>query len=81
VQINAIRQWFSGSGKMTHETDKSSSIAYELFKTGDTQEWNNNNNLFSGLGSGSVEAIPVIAKVSGSTNVRQVNISIRLLLQ
>jgi spore coat protein U-like protein len=49
---------------MTHETDKSSSIAYELFKTGDTQEWNNNNNLFSGLGSGSVEAIPVIAKVS-----------------
>lgn len=61
----------AGSGKMTHETDKSSSIAYELFKkTGDTQEWNNSNNLFSGLGSGNVQAIPVVAKVSGTTNVR-----------
>lgn len=61
----------SGSGKMTHETDSSSSIAYQLFQnTSDKDQWNNNNKQYSGIGSGSVQAIPVVAKVSGSTNVR-----------
>lgn len=61
----------AGSGKMTHETDTSSSIAYQLFQnTSDKSQWDNNSNLYSGVGSGSVQAIPVVAKVSGSTNVR-----------
>lgn len=61
----------AGSGKMTHETDTSSSIAYQLFQNAsDKSQWDNNSNLYSGVGSGSVQAIPVVAKVSGSTNVR-----------
>jgi spore coat protein U-like protein len=57
-------------------------LLIELFKNaGDTQEWNNNNNLFSGLGSGSVEAIPVIANIKVRPTFEQVNISTRLLLQ
>lgn len=60
----------SGSGKMTHTTDAKSSVAYQLFKaSSDTAEWNNDNNQYSATGSGSVQAIPVVAKVSGSTNV------------
>ena len=64
----------SGSGKMTHTTDAKSSVAYQLFKaSSDTAEWNNDNNQYSATGSGSVQAIPVVAKVSGSTNVRAGN--------
>jgi len=60
----------AGSGKMTHETDTSSSIAYQLFQNAsDKSQWDNNSNLYSGVGSGSVQAIPVVAKVSGSTRI------------
>ena len=59
---------------MTHTTDAKSSVAYQLFKaSSDTAEWNNDNNQYSATGSGSVQAIPVVAKVSGSTNVRAGN--------
>lgn len=61
----------SGSGKMTHDTDSTSNIAYGLFQTAsDKNQWNNNTNQYSGVGTGSVSAIPVVAKVSGTTNVR-----------
>ena len=64
----------SSSGKMTHTTDPTSSIAYQLFKaSSDTAEWNNDNNRYSATGSGSVQTIPVVAKLSGSTNVRAGN--------
>ncbi|OTG80323.1 spore coat U domain-containing protein [Acinetobacter sp. ANC 4648] len=64
----------SGSGKMTHATDSTSSVAYQLFKAStDTAQWNNDNNKYSATGSGSVQAIPVVAKISGSTNVRAGN--------
>ncbi len=62
----------SGSGKMTNEIDKLSSIAYELFQNVNTP-WDNDKNKYSNKGSGNVEAIPVIAKVVGSTNVRAGN--------
>ena len=62
----------SGSGKMTNEIDKLSSIAYELFQNVNTP-WDNDQNKYSNNGSGNVEAIPVIAKVVGSTNVRAGN--------
>ena len=35
--------------------------------------WDNDQNKYSNNGSGNVEAIPVIAKVVGSTNVRAGN--------
>lgn len=61
----------SGSGKMTHESDTNSSVAYQLFQTtGDKNQWDNDSNQYSATGSGNLQAIPVIAKVSGSTNVR-----------
>mgnify|MGYP002510685551 CR=1 FL=1 len=61
----------SSSGKMTHTTDPTSSIAYKLFKaSSDTAEWDNDNNQYSSTGSGIVQTIPVVAKLSGSTNVR-----------
>ncbi|WP_180078786.1 MULTISPECIES: spore coat U domain-containing protein [unclassified Acinetobacter] len=64
----------SSSGKMTHTTDPTSSIAYQLFKaSSDTAEWDNDNNRYSATGSGSVQTIPVVAKLSGSTNVRAGN--------
>lgn len=64
----------SSSGKMTHTTDPTSSIAYKLFKaSSDTAEWDNDNNRYSATGSGSVQTIPVVAKLSGSTNVRAGN--------
>ncbi|WP_180053072.1 MULTISPECIES: spore coat U domain-containing protein [unclassified Acinetobacter] len=64
----------SNSGKMTHTTDPTSSIAYQLFKaSSDTAEWDNDNNRYSATGSGSVQTIPVVAKLSGSTNVRAGN--------
>ena len=64
----------SSSGKMTHTTDSTSSIAYQLFKaSSDTAEWDNDNNRYSATGSGSVQTIPVVAKLSGSTNVRAGN--------
>lgn len=64
----------SGSGKMTHESDSSSSVPYQLFKaSSDTAQWNNDSNQYSAIGSGSVQAIPVVAKVTGSTNVRAGN--------
>lgn len=62
----------SGSGKMTNEIDKLSSIAYELFQNVNTP-WDNDENKYSNKGSGNVEAIRVIAKVVGSTNVRAGN--------
>lgn len=63
-----------GSGKMTHETDDTATIAYELFqKAGDSAQWDNNNHQYSASGTGAVQTIPVIAKVSGSTNVRAGN--------
>lgn len=59
---------------MTHTTDSTSSIAYQLFKaSSDTAEWDNDNNRYSATGSGSVQTIPVVAKLSGSTNVRAGN--------
>lgn len=63
----------SGSGKMTHTTDSTSSVAYQLFQESDQAEWDNDNHKYSATGSGSVQAIPVVAKVSGSTNVRAGN--------
>ncbi|WP_109292293.1 Csu type fimbrial protein [Acinetobacter baumannii] len=64
------RVGLSGSGKMTHETDSSSTIAYQLFQnSGDKEQWDNNNQ-YTGIGSGDVQAISVFAKVSGSSNVR-----------
>ncbi len=61
----------SSSGKMTQTTDSTSSIAYQLFKaSSDTAEWDNDKNRYSATGSGSVQTIPVVAKLSGSTNVR-----------
>lgn len=64
----------SSSGKMTHTTDSTSSIAYKLFKaSSDIAEWDNDNNLYSATGSGIVQTIPVVAKLSGSTNVRAGN--------
>ena len=64
----------SGSGKMTNTADSNSSVAYQLFKaSSDTAEWNNDNNQYSATGSGTVQAIPVVAKLSGSTNVRAGN--------
>ena len=64
----------SSSGKMTHTTDPTSSIAYKLFKaSSDTAEWDNDNNQYSSTGSGIVQTIPVVAKLSGSTNVRAGN--------
>ncbi|QXR21068.1 spore coat U domain-containing protein (plasmid) [Acinetobacter variabilis] len=64
----------SSSGKMTHTTDSTSSIAYKLFKaSSDTAEWDNDNNQYSATGSGIVQTIPVVAKLSGSTNVRAGN--------
>ncbi|WP_443612386.1 Csu type fimbrial protein [Acinetobacter pseudolwoffii] len=65
----------SSSGKMTHTTDNTSSIAYKLFKasSGDQAEWDNDKNQYSATGSGIVQTIPVVAKLSGSTNVRAGN--------
>ncbi|WP_313391049.1 spore coat U domain-containing protein [Acinetobacter sp.] len=64
----------SSSGKMTHTTDPTSSITYKLFKaSSDTAEWDNDNNQYSATGSGIVQTIPVVAKLSGSTNVRAGN--------
>ena len=57
---------------MKKEIDKLSSIAYELFQNVNTP-WDNDQNKYSNNGSGNVEAIPVIAKVVGSTNVRAGN--------
>lgn len=63
----------SNSGKMTHTTDTSSSIAYKLFKVAsDGKEWNNENQ-YTATGSGTIQTIPVVAKLSGSTNVRAGN--------
>ncbi|WP_180039181.1 spore coat U domain-containing protein, partial [Acinetobacter sp. YH16052] len=62
----------SGSGKMTNEKDALSSIAYELFQDSN-KPWDNNDNKYANNGSGNVQAIPVIAKVVGSTNVRAGN--------
>ncbi|NNH37000.1 spore coat protein U domain-containing protein [Acinetobacter sp. NIPH 2377] len=68
------RVGLSGSGKMTNTADSNSSVAYQLFKaSSDTAEWNNDNNQYSATGSGTVQAIPVVAKLSGSTNVRAGN--------
>lgn len=66
------RVGLSGSGKMKNETDESSIIAYELFQDGN-KPWDNDKNKYSNNGSGNVEAIPVFAKVVGSTNVRAGN--------
>lgn len=65
----------SNSGKMTHTTDTSSIIAYKLFKASsdDIAEWDNDKNLYSATGSGTIQTIPVVAKLSGSTNVRAGN--------
>ena len=57
---------------MKNETDESSIIAYELFQDGN-KPWDNDKNKYSNNGSGNVEAIPVFAKVVGSTNVRAGN--------
>lgn len=65
------RVGLSGSGEMKNETDESSSIAYELFQDVNTR-WDDEYK-YSNSGSGNVEAIPVIAKVVGSTNVRAGN--------
>ncbi|HCQ9970516.1 spore coat U domain-containing protein [Acinetobacter baumannii] len=65
------RVGLSGSGKMQNEKDPSSSIAYELFQDVNTR-WDDEYK-YSNSGSGNVEAIPVIAKVVGSTNVRAGN--------
>ncbi|GAA5012796.1 spore coat U domain-containing protein [Acinetobacter puyangensis] len=63
-----------GSGKMTHQTDGTATIDYQLFKaSGDTAQWDNDNNQYSASGTGAVQTIPVLAKVSGSTNVRAGN--------
>ncbi|WP_180044642.1 spore coat U domain-containing protein, partial [Acinetobacter sp. YH16039] len=62
----------SGSGKMTNEKDALSSIAYELFQDSN-KPWDNNDNKYANNGSGNVQAIPVIANVVGSTNVRAGN--------
>lgn len=61
----------SGSGKMTHKDDATAVIAYELFqKASDKSQWDNTSNKLSNTGTGDVQTIPVVAKVSGSTNVR-----------
>lgn len=65
------RVGLSGSGKMKNETDEF--IAYELFQDDNNTPWDNDKNKYSNSGSGNVEAIPVIAKVVGSTNVRAGN--------
>ncbi len=59
----------SSSGKMTNTTDSTYSIAYELFKVSGGTAWDNKDNLYSATGSGTVQTIPVVAKLSGSTNV------------
>lgn len=65
------RVGLSGSGKMKNETDEF--IAYELFQDDNNTRWDNDKNKYSNSGSGNVQAIPVIAKVVGSTNVRAGN--------
>lgn len=60
----------SGSGEMTHQTEANSTISYELFKLeSDTAQWNNDSNKYAATGSGTVQAIPVVAKITGSNNV------------
>lgn len=54
---------------MTNTTDSTYSIAYELFKVSGGTAWDNKDNLYSATGSGTVQTIPVVAKLSGSTNV------------
>ncbi|WOE33221.1 MULTISPECIES: spore coat U domain-containing protein [unclassified Acinetobacter] len=63
----------SSSGAMKHSTDQTATIAYQLFQSNGTTEWNNESNKYSGVGSGNAQQIPVLAKVSGSTNVRAGN--------
>jgi spore coat protein U-like protein len=63
----------SGSGKMTNTADSDSSVAYQLFEASSDTAWDNKDNLYSATGSGTVQAIPVVAKLSGSTNVRAGN--------
>lgn len=62
------------AGEMVHATDATATIAYELYKTAsDTAKWNDSDNLYSSTGSGLVQNIPLVAKVTGSTNVRAGN--------
>lgn len=63
----------SGSGKMTNTADATSSIDYKLFQESSDTAWDNKDNLYSATGSGIVQTIPVVAKLSGSTNVRAGN--------
>ena len=63
----------SGSGKLTNTADSTSSIDYKLFQESSDTAWDNKDNLYSATGSGTVQAIPVVAKLSGSTNVRAGN--------
>ncbi len=61
----------ANSGKMTNTADAASTIAYVLYQdTATSQIWDNSQNLFAQTGSGTVQALPVYAKLAGNTNAK-----------